>query len=276
MGDANRRRAEIARLKALSPEQRQEREDEACLQKGIDPKKAFTDSSDILAMARRLHAHFEQAKATRNIDVAVQYLLQKVDGTVYSLRDIPVACAQGCSHCCTAWVSVSAPEALYLAKLVTAMGQAAMDKVRAAHAATREIEFEVRIQHPHDCPMLKDNLCTIYENRPNSCRQAVSGNKDACARAFRNITNETIPTPVMYAGTRAMCSAALYAALSRSALENGSYEFSAAITRVLDTPDAERRWLEGEAIFNGVLRERTISGDFAHQVDFVRGEAFGN
>ena len=276
MGDAKRRRAEIARLKALPPEPRQEREDEAYLQKGIDPKKAFTDSGDILAMARRLHAHFEQAKATRSIDAAVQYLLQKVDGTVYSLRDIPIACAKGCSHCCTAWVSVSAPEALYLAKLITAMGQAAIDKIRAAHAATREFAFEVRIQHPHACPMLEDNLCTIYENRPKSCRQAASFDRDACARAFHNLTTETIPTPVMYGGTRAMYSAALYAALSRAALENGSYEFSAAITRVLDTPDAERRWLEGEVIFDGVLRERTGSGDFAGQVDFVRSEAFGN
>ena len=70
--------------------------------------------------------------------------------------------------------------------------------------------------------------------------------------------------------------AALYAALSRSALENGLYEFGAAMTRVLDAPDAERRWLEGEAIFDGVLKERTGPGDFTNQVDFVRSEAFGN
>jgi len=60
-------------------------------------------------MARCLHANFEQAKATRNIDVAVQYLIQKVDGSVYSLRDIPIACGKGCSHCCTAWVSARSP-----------------------------------------------------------------------------------------------------------------------------------------------------------------------
>ena len=69
---------------------------------------------------------------------------------------------------------------------------------------------------------------------------------------------------------------ALYAALSHLSLHNGHYEFNAAVTRVLDTPDAERRWLAGEDIFAGVLQESGIPSGFSPQMNRVRQLAFGN
>ena len=61
--------------------------------------------------------------------------------------------------------------------------------------------------------------------------------------------------PVAYFASGATYVLALYAALARAGLPNGSYEFNAAVVRVLDTPDAEKRWLAGEDIFAGVLAE---------------------
>jgi Fe-S-cluster containining protein len=279
MGHSKSRRAEIDRLKKLSPQEaavwRQQKRDEFTLRAGIDPKATLADPSAVIAMARRLHNRFEQAKAAQNVDHAVQYLYQKIDATIYGLRAIPVACGQGCSHCCVIGVTVSAPEAIYLGKLVTAMGADAIEKVRAANEVTKQFELHERDQHPHDCPMLENNSCSIYENRPKACRQAASMDANVCARSHRGFTNEQIPAPITYIGSRIAYATALYAALLQLALPNNSYEFNAALVRVLDTPNAEQRWLAGEDIFTGVLREPPTPRVYADRIDFVRAEAFG-
>jgi Fe-S-cluster containining protein len=279
MGDAKRRREEIARLKSLSSlgpaASRQDKEDEARLGKGIDPQAAVSDPSEIIAMTRRISGHFDTAKEKQNLDEAMRYLYRKVDATIHELRNIPIACGQGCSHCCTIWKTVSAPEAIHLAKLVTAMGADAINWVRAAHAATGQYGFQERARHPHDCPMLQNNSCTIYESRPRVCRSAASTDANICARSYQNLTNETIPTPKLYIGSGVVYIMALYAALSHHALHNGHYEFNAAVTRVLDTPNAERRWLSGEDIFAGVAQEDAIPAGFSSQMNRVRQMAFG-
>jgi Fe-S-cluster containining protein len=279
MGQAKRRRAEIERLKRLSPQQaaawRQEKEDETSLREGVDPKAAVTDPSPVIAMARRLHNKFEQAKVSQSVDDAVRYLYQKIDATVHGLRDVRIACGQGCSHCCVISVTVSAPEAIYVGKLVTAMGADAIERVRAANEVTRQFELAEREQHPHDCPMLQNNSCTIYENRPKACRQAASTDANICARSHRGLTGEQVPSPAAYTGSRVAYATALHAALSHAGLDTAAYEFNAALVRVLDTPDAERRWLAGEDIFAGVLQEPATPRVYADRIDFVRREAFG-
>lgn len=278
MGEAKRRRAEIERLKGLSPQEaaawHQEKEDETVLRGGIDPQAAIIGPAPVIAMARRLHERFEQAKAAQNVDDAVRYLYEKIDATIHGLKDIPIACGKGCSHCCVISVTVSAPEALYLGKLVAAMGPQAVARVRAANAVTGQFDLLERDKHPHDCPMLQDHSCTIYEHRPKACRQAASTDAEACARSNRQMTNEPVPSPTGYIGSRTAYAMALYAALSELALPNNSYEFNAALVRVFDTPDAEGRWLAGEDIFAGVLREPPTPKLYADRIDFVRREAF--
>jgi hypothetical protein len=79
----------------------------------------------------------------------------------------------------------------------------------------------------------------------------------------------------VYVGSRTAYAIALHAALAQLAFDNSSYEFNAAVVRVLNTPDAEQRWLAGEDIFAGVPREPPTPRVYADRIDFVRREAFG-
>jgi Fe-S-cluster containining protein len=279
MGEAKRRRAEIERLKALSPEdaavRRQEQEDEAALRGGIDPKAATAGPAPVIAMARRLHGQFAQAKAAGNVDDAIRYLYGKIDATLDGLRDIPIACGKGCSHCCVIAVTVSAPEALYVGKQVAALGPQAIARVRAANEVTRHIDLLARDRHPHDCPMLQDHACTIYAHRPKACRQAASTDALACERSNRQLSREAVPSPAGHIGSRTAYAMALYAALAQAALPSDAYEFNAALVRVFDTPDAEARWLAGEDIFAGVPREPPTPKMYAERIAYVRQRAFG-
>jgi Fe-S-cluster containining protein len=239
MGQAKARKAEIDALKRLGPR--------------IDV--TSRDPEPTAAFARTLHSKLETAKQEGNIDPAVNLLLEKVESTIQAWGPLPIDCKKGCSHCCYVWVSATAPELLSIAKIVRARGNDAIAKVKAAHQATKDFDFDSRPEHPHPCPLLEDNICSIYEARPKACRLAASGDAEICARSYHNITNEDIPTPALNLMARPVYAIALAIALKRADLPYESYEFNAGLVRALDEPDAEKRWLAGDNIFSGVMTD---------------------
>lgn len=256
MGEAKRRRTEIEKLRQNSPEEvaarRQAQEDDRLLSKGIDPE-APSFPEEIAAMARLLATKFKEAKQSGIIDEPVKSLYAKINATTRGLADVPIACRKGCSHCCHAWVSVSAPEALFVGKLVRQRGPTVTEKIMSAHRNTQLYDFETRNQHPCACPLLEDGACSIYADRPKACRLAASRDSEVCRRSYLDVTNEDIPMPYVYQSARSFYSAALCAALKKNNLPYRAYEFNAALSRVLETEDAERRWLSGEDIFANTM-----------------------
>lgn len=233
---------------------RQAKEDERLLARGIDSRSH--DPGPTIAMARQIHTLLEKAKREKNIDPPVKFLQAKVEATRERLADIPVACKKGCSHCCYVWVSATAPEILFVAKLIRRKADAsAIAKIGAAHLATRDYDFRTRDKHPHPCPMLEADVCSIYEARPTSCRFAVSMNASVCARAMRQLSGEGIPTPGWYLSARGAYQLALVIALNHAGLPHRYYEFNAGLTRALEHGDSERAWLEGDDIFSGVRQD---------------------
>jgi len=254
-GEAKRRKAEIARLKLNSPEEaarwRQSQQDRRELVRGINP--ASQDPTPVAALARLLREEFEKAKLTGSIDAPIVLYQSVIATTRDDLSDIPVACGKGCSHCCHTWVSATAPEILYIAKIIK--NTPVIDNVRATHQQTKDYDFDTRDQHPIPCPLLEQDLCSIYEARPMTCRLAASADAAICARTYHNITNENVPTPMMYLFGRASFAVAMSAGLRKADLPYHAYEFNAALTRALDTEDSERRWLAGEDIFGDIRRD---------------------
>jgi Fe-S-cluster containining protein len=257
MGQAKRRAAEIARLKSLPPDQQQRwreaRNDEAKIVRGIDVD--HRGPEQVLALAKLLHGHLETGKSTGNLDEVVAYLNSKVDLTVSGLGDVPVACKQGCSHCCNIWVSASPPEIFSLARIATQRGESAIVKIREANAVTKQYAHEVRPYHPFPCPFLSNDQCSVYEKRPHSCRLASSADAGICFRSYTNLTDEHIPTPAVYLMARDAFSSAIAFALRKAALETAVYELNSGLVCALDRPDAEQAWLAGEDIFSTALRD---------------------
>jgi hypothetical protein len=253
MGKASRRKNENRELKRTNPEQFAQSHGTAGLPGGIDP--ASSDPAIPVALARELAALFDAAKRTGNIDPPVRLLHTAVNATLRGLPPIAIACKKGCSHCCHTWVSVSAPEALYVAKIVQSRGDAAIEKVRSAHAQTKEYDFETRPEHPHPCPLLEDDACSIYDSRPKVCRFAASADADICARTYHNITNENVPTPMMRVVGRSAYAMVMAAGLRHAGLAHRAYEFNGALARALATDQAEQRWLAREDIFAGASRD---------------------
>jgi len=232
---------------------RQWKQDQNILLKGVNLKSR--DAEPIEALARALYNMLEEAKRDGRVDTPVKFLQSKVDASLQNLGDLPLACKKGCSHCCYVWVSATAPEVLYISKIVKRMGALAIERVREAHRRTKEYDFDTRHQHPHACPMLEDDVCSIYGSRPFACRFAASGSAEICARAYHDLSNESIPTPTTHMKGSSAYAFAMAAALRKAGFSPHAYELSAALVRAIDTDNAQRAWLSGENIFSGVMRE---------------------
>ena len=206
-------------------------------------------------MARNLDAMLQTAKREGNIDPPINFICEKLDATIHAFGRLPIACKKGCSHCCHIWASATAPEILSIAKVVREHGDQAIGKVRAAHEETKQFDFDSRGEHPYPCPMLEDHACSIYERRPKACRLAASADAEICARSYHNVTNEDIPTPALYLIARSVYAIAFAVALKRVGLPYAAYELNAGLTRALNVPDAEKKWLAGEDVFSDVMQD---------------------
>jgi Fe-S-cluster containining protein len=182
---------------------------------------------------------------------AIAHIGVVLDRTIPPAAAQSLACGRGCSHCCVQMVTVSAPEALFVAAQIRKRTPAVAAMI-AADARTRGLSLEDRLQLRQKCPLLSQDLCSIYAGRPLGCRGFVSVNLNACIAAFDHGAAPEIPTPSIYVDVLHSCRMLLIAALRLRGLKDASYELNAAVTAALAIEDAETRWLAGEDVFADV------------------------
>lgn len=102
------------------------------------------------------------------------------------MRDVPVACRQGCSWCCHQLVVLTCRDD---GRLIVASARARMNvaefaaferQVRAQAAAIARIGHEAAESGRWPCPLLRDNACVVYDVRPVACRSVFSPDADCC------------------------------------------------------------------------------------------------
>jgi len=251
---------------------RQAKHDAKQFPNGVDPESG--EPRAIAAVARHLYALFENAKRTGRVEAPVKFLYDNVTATL-AAHPMQVACARGCSHCCNGWVSVSAPEILFLARAIRANGEDLLARVQVAHESTRTYSKDERPDHPHPCPMLKQDACSLYDARPSVCRLSASMDADVCMKRFRLREPGAIPTPPKYLKARALYEFAVTAALTRAGLPYRYYDLTAGLAHVLAREDAEAAWLAGEDVFDGVPMD-PIDVMSRENARLVYREAFGH
>jgi Fe-S-cluster containining protein len=166
----------------------------------------------------------------------------------------PLACKQGCAWCCYGMVSVAAPEAFRLAAALRAKGETAIAGFRMRAAATENRTAEARFGAKLACPFLVDGACSVYATRPLACRGVTAFDVGPCLDEYEGKPGDiAMPDHHLAHATNAKVALVLACAVQGRAPPH--YELGAAVSRVLDTPDAERRWGAGEDIFAGVLQD---------------------
>ena len=191
---------------------------------------------------------------------------------------LPV-CAAGCAFCCHLSVFASVPELLVLAAhlratLTDAELAARTEATVAAAAAVRELGQKERAAARRPCPLLggldgATRQCGVYAARPLACRAYNSCDAGVCEKAFDDAaTHWDLPTDLFQLTVSRNARKGLISAVFAAGLDPGPYELAPGLAVALTIPDAARRWLAGERIFDAaetrIGRERRAGWRASH------------
>lgn len=212
---------------------------------------------EVVPLMRVMHGLVRRAIDERSVGCLMAFTYANLDVTLQRVAHVPIACKAGCAHCCHGFVAATAPEVLHLVKrFAPDRAGAVRAAVARAHALTAGKSAEERTHMTVPCALLENNLCTVYEDRPITCRTGISTRADICERAHIAISGEDIPRPVVYLTMRRAYYVAFAGALRRAGLVYKPYEYNGALNRALNDPGAEADWLAGRDIFEGLVPDR--------------------
>ena len=233
----------------------------------------FLVSGLVLGNARSFEAHLRQAALLMRDRQTSASPCARLVRHVYDLfeRSVPqwardsLACASGCGFCCYQTVGASPPEVFFLARLI-AEEPDSVAAVRDTAAKLDNRSAGTPAAFWLKCPLLDQaSNCSAYAARPMACRSYVSIDVKACKAVYLQPGDGIVHAPAPYEDLKNSCRMILQACLRLNGLPAVQYELNAALRIVLDTENAERRWLRGEALFAG-LPELAPNSPQAEQV----------
>lgn len=148
----------------------------------IGRRGAFVRSipQDLLDREDRLPDTLQQMNASARSKLRRVYVLMD---EIAHARANHVACGKGCADCCRMNISITSLEAVQLA---AASG-------RKPKPLTRPISHPTSEFYGKACPFLVDNQCSVYEDRPLSCRKHASYYTTNWACRTDNLEIESVP-----------------------------------------------------------------------------------
>jgi hypothetical protein len=129
-----------------------------------------------------------------------------------------------------------------------------VDRVLARAEPLHNLGPTARVGAKLACPLLDNGQCSVYADRPLTCRQATSLSIESCRGEFNGelAMNDQIEISAAHLAHASNAHVALLGAMRGVGLPTIAYELSAALSTALTTPDCERRWLDGEDVFRDV------------------------
>jgi Fe-S-cluster containining protein len=163
-----------------------------------------------------------------------------------------LGCKSGCAWCCYQNVEVTIPEAILIAARIAAHDPRRARIIEAA-ATLGGLDVGARRRTGKPCPLLVDDRCSVYEDRPLTCRGMMAADAEGCRRAHEaavagepDAPVEIYPVPQYFmfgdqAGMRGI--------LKDMGLQYDLVEMTRAVAAILADPDIVERWLERQRAF---------------------------
>lgn len=158
-------------------------------------------------------------------------------------------CRAGCSWCCHFSIDVRAAEVFRILDHLSTLPQSEQQRLRARIETNAQqlagMDEEQRARINIECAFLRDNQCSIYELRPQTCRNYHATDVTGCRQAFEQPENEDIDpdfAPLFYQIGRSHVEA-FAEALTDARYDADVYEFNAALLAALNEPTTRSRFL---------------------------------
>jgi Fe-S-cluster containining protein len=218
---------------------------------------------EILA-AERARAH-EEIRDRGALD-AMKNSRHRHDARIAAAVDVgTLACCAGCTWCCHFTVDVRAAEVFGILDFIEqSLTPAERDRIhaelRANSTALAKLGEAERATLNITCPFLREQRCTIYPVRPQSCRNYHATNADGCRQSYLEPENFDIDpefAPGVYQAGAAHVEA-FSGAMAAAGYDTRAYELNRALDAALGDPAARGRFesglkpftdLDGEDVF---------------------------
>ncbi len=235
---------------------RQLREEEKRVARGLDARQI--DGRQMVALMRALDQKLQVSVQRGSVGPLMEFLYANMSSGARFLKEVPIACGRGCSHCCHSWVDATAVEALFAVKSMTRdQRPRAIEAVGRVRHQTAGKSFDERSAMVTPCPLLDGHVCSVYSARPIVCRAAVSADADTCRRAYLEMSGEGVPVPAVWRNLGKAYAVGLEGAILHAGLVPTVREWNDSIWIALNDVSAEARWLAGEDVFGALPRVST-------------------
>jgi len=203
---------------------------------------------------------FAASRDPTKLATAVVTFHRRVDevlATTIRGHGVKVACARGCSYCCSLRVQVQPHEAFALAAWLRrnfSVERLAGVTSRLRENVTRTLQLgdEARKRTNIACALLGDDgACTAYDARPAQCRRYHSTDVDPCRAFHADPSNDTIESAMNEAvahNADVIITQARHA-VREAGLDDASVDMNIALFGALENPQAWRRWRDGKKPF---------------------------
>ena len=182
---------------------------------------------------------------------------QRHDAHIASAPDSStLACRAGCTWCCHFSVDVRAVEVFaildHVERTLPAEQKARIySEVRANSVTLANLDEIERMRRNVKCPFLDAGRCTIYQARPQTCRNYHATDVAGCQRSYEDPDDLDIDpefAPLVYQAGGAHVDA-FTAAMRDAGYDANVYELNCALNAALSEPEARQRFESKQAPF---------------------------
>jgi Fe-S-cluster containining protein len=215
--------------------------------------------------------HLSAAQEIRTVGVmeALVRSQQRHDARIAAAPDVgTLACRAGCSWCCHFTVDVRPVEVFrildFVERTFTPEEKARVRaEVKVNSAALWNLGSSERMTRNVKCPFLNGGRCTIYEARPQTCRNYHATNVAGCRQSYEEPGNLDIDpdfAPGVYQAGGAHVEA-FSDALRDAGYDVDAYELNCSLQAAMTDPACRERFESGLKPFPE-LRGEEVPGDF--------------
>lgn len=175
---------------------------------------------------------------------------QRHDARLSAAPDVhTLACKSGCFWCCYFTVDVRAAEVFGILDFMEReLSPAEQERVRREVAANSEslrgVDPEERMRRNVKCPFLSAGRCSIYEARPQTCRNYHATDASGCRASYERPDDVDIDpdfAPLVYQSGGAHVDA-FSSAMAQRGYDVQAYELSTALAVAMAQPEARSRF----------------------------------
>lgn len=173
-------------------------------------------------------------------------------------------CEAGCSYCCHQPATVFAFEAIHIADILKKSRskvelEVLKQKMKERVAGFKGGSVRENVNNKTVCPLLHENQCSVYGDRPLTCRMAHSFSVKRCRQSFhKDRTQVEIPMSLELLTKISGVIEGSFDGLPKFKLDGSLYELCSAVLFALVTPDAALRWASGDlGVFAQCIKDDT-------------------